>query len=104
MKPSICIVTASWDLHSPCTTENQPALHPQSLTVRPGERHNPQSSGIDREGWDTARMENTEPLKGLGESQDAKNDQEMFHRHRIQATLRRDDTEITGSDRPRKSG
>ena len=48
-------------------------------------------------------MENTEPLKGLGESQDAKNDQEMFHRHRIQATLRRDDTEITGSDRLRKS-
>ena len=44
-------------------------------------------------------MENTEPLKGLGESQDAKNDQEMFHRHRIQATLRRDDTEITGSER-----
>lgn len=78
------MVTASWDLHSPCTTENQPAPHPQLLTVGPGERHNPQSSGIDREGWDTARMENTEPLKGLGE--DAKNDQEMFHRHRIQTT------------------
>lgn len=103
MKPSICMVTASWDLHSPCTTENQPTLHPQSLTVRPGERHNPQSSGIDRDGWDTARMENTEPLKGLGESQDAKNDQEMFHRHRIQATVRRDDTEIIDFDRLRKS-
>lgn len=49
-------------------------------------------------------MENTEPFKGLGESQDAKNDQEMSHRHRIQATLRRDDAEITGSDRLRKSG
>lgn len=49
-------------------------------------------------------MENTESLKGLGENQDAKNDQEMFHRHRIQATLRRDNTEITGSERLRKSG
>lgn len=49
-------------------------------------------------------MENTEPLKGVGESQDAKNDQEMFHRHRIRATLRRDNTEITGSERLRKSG
>lgn len=48
-------------------------------------------------------MENTEPLKGLGESQDAKNDQEMFHRHRIQATVRRDDTEIIDFDRLRKS-
>lgn len=49
-------------------------------------------------------MENTEPSKGLGESQDIKNDQEMFHRHRIRSTLTKDDTEITGSERLRKSG
>lgn len=48
-------------------------------------------------------MENTEFLKGLGESQDAKNDQDMFHRDRTQATLRRDDTEITGSERLRRA-
>lgn len=48
-------------------------------------------------------MENTKLCKGLGESQDAKKDQDMFHRDRTQATLRRDDTEITGSERPGKS-
>ena len=48
-------------------------------------------------------MENTKLCKGLGESQDAKNVQDMFHRDRSQATLRRDDTEITASERLRKS-
>lgn len=48
-------------------------------------------------------MENTKPFEGPGGSQDAKNDQEEFHRHRLQATLRRDNTEITGSERLRKS-
>lgn len=72
------MVTASCDLHSPCTTENKPAPSPWLLIVGPGERHNLQGSGVDHEGRETARMENTKPFKGLGESQDAKNDQESF--------------------------
>lgn len=68
-----------------------------------GKKDNPQGSEIDHEGPETAQMKNTKPFEGLGESQDAKDDQEEFHRHRIQATLRRDNTKITGSERLRKS-
>lgn len=67
------------------------------------EKDNPQGSEFNHEGLETAWMENAKPFEGPSGSQDAKNDQEEFHRHRLQATLRKDNTEITGSERLRKS-
>ena len=95
------MVTASCDLHSPCTSENKSALHAQLLTDGPGERiHRAVELTVKagrQHGW------KTKLCKVLGESQDAKNDQDMFHRDRTQATLRKDDTEKTGSERLGKS-
>lgn len=98
-----CVVVSFCDLHSPCTTGAQTSTKSSVTIWGTGRKTIPQGSEIDHDGLETARMKNTKPFEGLGESQDAKNDQVEFHRHRTQATLRTDNTEITASERLRKS-
>lgn len=67
------------------------------------EKDNPQGSEFNQEGLETAWMAIAKPFEGPGESQDANNGQEEFQRYRLRATLRRDNTEITGSERLREN-
>lgn len=94
----------AWWQHSVIYTVPTPRVTNQHQVLgylRDQEKNNPQGSEFNHKGVDTAEMGTTKPFEGPDESQDAKNDQEGVHRHRLQATPRRDNTEITGSERLR---